>query len=266
MLTNESKRLRFLDRKINREVGKAIREWNLIQDGDRILVAVSGGKDSYTMLHYLIKFQKKAPVDFKIIAMNLDQKQPGFPADVLPGLFESWNVEWHIETQDTYSIVTDKLDKNATMCSLCSRLRRGILYSTARKLDCNKLALGHHRDDLLQTFLLNAFFSGKMGTIPPIYRIKEGDLDVIRPIYSVPEHWIKEFVDIQKWPIIPCNLCGSQDGLKRQKMAELLDKLREKAPFVKDSLFGALSNIHKGEMLDKKLWLDSEINLRGSRK
>ena len=173
---------------------------------------------------------------------------------------------YHIETQDTYSIVTDKLDEGATMCSLCSRLRRGILYRVARELGCNKLALGHHRDDLLQTFLLNAFYSGKLGTIPPVYRNKDGDIDVIRPLYAVPEHWIAEFADLQQWPIIPCNLCGSQDGLKRQKMGELLEGLRQASPHVKDSLFGALSNLHPGELLDPKLWPDPTCNRRDLRK
>lgn len=258
----EPRRLTFLDRKINREVGRAIREWNLIQPGDRILAAVSGGKDSYTMLHYLLKFQKKAPIEFEVVAMNLDQGQPGFPKETLPHLFEEWGATYHIETQDTYSIVLDKLDPGATMCSLCSRLRRGVLYRVARELKCNKLALGHHRDDLLQTFLLNAFFSGKLGAMPPMYRTKDGDIDVIRPLYSVPEHWIKEFVDMQAWPIIPCNLCGSQEGMRRQQMASLLEDLRASNPNVKNSLFGAMGNIHKNEMLDRSIWDDSRISLR----
>ncbi len=244
--------------KINREIGRAIGEFGLIQEGDHILVAVSGGKDSLCMLHMLKQFQKKAPVDFRILAVNLDQGQPDFPAHILPELFTAWGVPHHIEYQDTYSVVLEKTAPGKTMCSVCSRLRRGILYRIAREKGCNKIALGHHRDDLMQTFLMNAFFSGKLGTMPPVYTIEEGDLQVIRPLYSVSEEWIAEYAAAMQWPIIPCNLCGSQDGLKRQEMKKLLAQLNEKFPEMKNSLFGALGNVHVNQLLERGLWANPD--------
>lgn len=241
-------------RRINHLIGRAIAEYDLIRSGDRILVAVSGGKDSLCLLHFLRDFQKKAPVDFDILAVNLDQGQPGFPADVLPRLFRDWDVPHHIEFQDTYSIVLEKTSEGGTYCALCSRLRRGVLYRIAREKGCNRIALGHHRDDLLQTFLMNALFSGKLGTMPPVYTVAEGDLQVIRPLYSVPEELLARYAEISGWPIVPCNLCGSQDGLKRREMADLLRTLEEKSPGVKASLFGAMGNPHLDELLNPALW------------
>ena len=242
--------------KINRAVGKAIHDYELIREGDRILVAVSGGKDSLTMLHFLREFQRKAPVRFELLAVNVDQGQPGFPKEVLPNLFRQWDVPFHIETQDTYSVVLEKTMPGKTYCAVCSRLRRGILYNIAREHGCNKIALGHHRDDLIQTFLLNAFFSGQLGTMVPVYTIEAGDLQVIRPLFAVQEEWVVPYVAEREWPIIPCNLCGSQEGLKRKEMARLLDELQTKFPEVKNSLFRALGNPHTEQLLDRELWSD----------
>ncbi len=242
--------------RINHAIGRAIADYSLIEAGDRILVAVSGGKDSLTMLHFLRDFQRKAPVGFDLLAVNVDQGQPGFPKDVLPRLFAEWDVPFHVEAQDTYSVVLEKTAPGKTYCAVCSRLRRGILYRLARERGCNKIALGHHRDDLLQTFLLNAFFAGQLGTMTPIYTVSEGDLRVIRPLYSVREEWVKTFVAARDWPVIPCNLCGSQEGLKRKEMARLLEQLNEKFPEIKNSLFHALGNPHVEQLLDRELWND----------
>lgn len=255
---NPNKDLQKLHTKINHGIGRAIEEFKLICEGDRILVAVSGGKDSLCLLHFLLQFQRKAPISFEVLAVNLDQGQPGFPPEVLPNLFEAWGAPYHIEKQDTYSIVLERI-QGRTMCSLCSRLRRGILYRVARERGCTKIALGHHRDDLLQTFLMNAFFSGKLGSMPPIYTIEEEDLQIIRPLYAVSEAWIAEYVALSQWPIIPCNLCGNQEGLKRQEMAELLGTLEKSYPELKNSLFGALGNVHRNELLDRSLWAHSDF-------
>ncbi len=246
--------------RINHLIGKAIVEFDMIREGDRILVAVSGGKDSLCLLHFLTKFQKKAPVRFEILAVNLDQGQPGFPSEVLPRLFKDWNAPHHIEFQDTYSIVIEKTKIGGTYCALCSRLRRGVLYRVAREKGCNRIALGHHRDDLLQTFLMNALFSGKLGTMPPIYTIAEGDLQVIRPLYAVPEDLLARYAALSEWPIVPCNLCGSQEGLKRKETASLLESLEAKNPGIKASLFGAIGNPHLDELLNPVLWTGSRAS------
>ena len=229
--------------KINREIGRALVDYSMIETGERVLVAVSGGKDSLCLLHFLIEFQKKAPIPFELLAVNLDQGQPGFPETVLPELFRSWGVPFHIEKQDTYSIVKEKLTEKDTPCSLCSRLRRGILYRIAREKGCKKIALGHHKDDLLQTFLLNAFFAGKLRTMSARYTIESGEIDVIRPLYSVSEEWIESFVSSRGWPIVPCNFCGSRDDLKRQEMEKLLTELTGRFPGLKNSLFGAIKTL-----------------------
>ncbi|MCP5484862.1 MAG: tRNA 2-thiocytidine(32) synthetase TtcA [Spirochaetales bacterium] len=235
-------------------MGRAIAAFDQIQNDDRILVAVSGGKDSLCLLHFLSELKRRAPVRFDLIAVNVDQGQPGFPARTLPTLFREWGVQFHIETQDTYSIVLEKTPEGKAYCSLCSRLRRGILTSVARRLDCNKLALGHHREDLVHTFLLNALYSGKLGTMPPIYEVAEGGLSVIRPLCSVPESWLAEYARMAGWPIIPCNLCGSQAGLRRAKVRELLNTLEKNDPEIRNSLFAALGNVHRNELLDRSLW------------
>lgn len=249
--------------KINRHTGKAINDFDLIQQGDRILAAVSGGKDSLLMARLLADFQKKAPVDFEILAVNLDQGQPGFDSSPLAEQMQEWQIPFHAEYQDTYSVVLEKTRPGKSYCAVCSRLRRGVLYRIARERGFNKIALGHHREDLINTFIMNAFYAGKLGTMPPVYTVAEGDLKVIRPLVNVPEDLIVQYVQEKGWKLIPCNLCGSQEGLKRQKTNELLMNLEKEHPGVKASLFGALSNLHTDELLDRSLWTGSRFNDAG---
>ena len=235
-------------------VWKAMDEYQMISDGDRVLVCISGGKDSYTLLDILIHFQKYSQINFSLVAVNLDQKQPGFPEHVLPNYLSKLGVSYKIVEKDTYSIVKEKTPEGKTTCSLCSRLRRGILYDTARKLDCNIIALGHHREDILETFFLNLFFSGKLETMPPKYRIDKGDLDVIRPLAYCKEEMISAFSIYKKYPIIPCNLCGSQPQLQRQAIKELLSKWEDKFPNRKSIMLNALKNVSPSHLLDTDLF------------
>ncbi len=205
-----------LKNRLEHQVGKAIFDFNMIEEGDAVMVCLSGGKDSYTLLDILITLRKRAPIDFRIVAMNLDQKQPGFPADILPNYLKSLGVEYHIETQDTYSIVKDKIPEGKTTCSLCSRLRRGIIYKVAGELGANKIALGHHRDDMIETLFLNIFFAGKLKAMPPKLVTDKGDHIVIRPLAYCVEKDIARYARGMAFPIIPCNLCGSQENLQRQ--------------------------------------------------
>ncbi len=202
--------------RLEHHVGQAIADYNMIEDGDSVMVCLSGGKDSYTLLDILLALRKRAPIDFRIVAMNLDQKQPGFPADVLPNYLKKVGVEYHIETQDTYSIVKEKIPEGKTTCSLCSRLRRGIIYKVAGELGANKIALGHHRDDMIETLFLNMFFGGKLKAMPPKLVTDKGDHIVIRPLAFCAEKDIARFARAMEFPIIPCNLCGSQENLQRQ--------------------------------------------------
>lgn len=250
-LTSTEKKLH---NKINAEIGKAIADLNMIQEGDKIMIAVSGGKDSLCMLHFLMGFQKKAPINFEIVAVNLDQGQPGFPAHILPELFKSWNVPHHIEYRDTYSVVVEKIKGSNTYCSLCSRLRRGVLYDLAKKMGCNKLALGHHLDDLIETFLMNAFYSGQLASMAPHYKTNKENISVIRPLYALEEQTIAAYAALQNWPIVPCNLCGSQDGMKRQFIKNLLSNLQKENPQIKSSLLNALRNPDPNFLLDPSLW------------
>ena len=211
-----------LEKRLCRQVGQAISEFNMIEEGDRIMVCMSGGKDSYGMLDILMKMKQRAPVDFELIAVNLDQKQPGFPAEILPAYLGSLGIPFHIETQDTYSIVKDKIPEGKTMCSLCSRLRRGILYKVAGQLKCNKLALGHHRDDMLQTFFLNMFFGGKLKGMPPKLLSDNGEFMVIRPLAHVAEADLARWAEHRQFPIIPCTLCGSQENLQRKQIGNMI--------------------------------------------
>jgi tRNA 2-thiocytidine biosynthesis protein TtcA len=241
-----------LEKRLCRQMGQAISDFNLIEAGDRIMVCMSGGKDSYGMLDILLKMQARAPVQFELIAVNLDQKQPGFPAEVLPAYLQSLGVKFHIETQDTYSIVKDKVPEGKTMCSLCSRLRRGILYKVAGELGCNKLALGHHRDDMLQTFFLNMFFGGKLKGMPPKLVSDNGEFMVIRPLAFVAEADLIRWAEHRQFPIIPCTLCGSQENLQRKQIGNMLREWQKKFPGRIENMFAALQNIVPSHLMDSQ--------------
>ncbi|HLW04526.1 MAG TPA: tRNA 2-thiocytidine(32) synthetase TtcA [Azoarcus sp.] len=243
-----------LKKKLERGVGEAIGDFNMIADGDTVMVCVSGGKDSYTLLSCLLELRKRAPIDFRLIAMNLDQKQPGFPADVLPAYFESLGVEYRIVTEDTYSIVKDKIPEGKTTCSLCSRLRRGIIYRTAREIGANKIALGHHRDDILETFFLNLFFGGRTKSMPPKLVSDDGENVVIRPLAYCTEADIARFSRTMAYPIIPCNLCGTQENAQRQQIKAMLQGWAQAHPGRIESIFTALSNVVPSHMLDADLF------------
>jgi tRNA 2-thiocytidine biosynthesis protein TtcA len=242
-----------LEKRLCREVGKAIVDYNMIEQGDRVMVCLSGGKDSYALLDILLKLQARAPIQFELIAVNLDQKQPGFPADVLPAYLEKKGVKFHIENQDTYSIVKDKITDGKTMCSLCSRLRRGILYRVAKELGCTKIALGHHRDDMLQTLLLNMFFGGKLKGMPPKLQSDNGEHIVIRPLAYVDERDLVKWAAVQQYPIIPCTLCGSQENLQRKQVGLMLREWQTKHPGRLDNMLHAMQNVVPSHLMDAKL-------------
>ena len=243
-----------LEKRLCRQVGQAIMDFNMIEEGDRLMVCMSGGKDSYGMLDILLKMQQRAPIRFEIVAVNLDQKQPGFPDHILPEYLKSLGVEYHIETQDTYSIVKRNIPEGKTMCSLCSRLRRGILYSVARRLKCNKLALGHHRDDMLQTFFLNMFFAGKLKGMPPKLTSDNGEFVVIRPLANVAEKDLIRWAEHRRFPIIPCTLCGSQENLQRVQIGNMLREWEKKYPGRTETMFTALQNVAPSHLMDAKLF------------
>ena len=251
---NTSNTLSKLRKFLEGRVGKAIGDYNMIADGDTILVCVSGGKDSYTLLAMLMALQQRAPVSFRLIAMNLDQKQPDFPADVLPRYLEARGVPFRIVEADTYAIVRDKIPKGKTTCSLCSRLRRGIIYRTAKELGANKIALGHHRDDMVHTLFLNMLFGGKLKAMPPKLVTDDGAHVVIRPLAYCPEKDIAKFARGMAFPIIPCNLCGSQDNLQRQKIREMMEEWDRRYPGRTESVFTAMQNIVPSHLADNALF------------
>ena len=239
-----------LEKRLCRDVGRAIVDFNMIEEGDKVMVCVSGGKDSYAMLDILLKLQKRAPINFSLVAVNLDQKQPGFPADILPAYLTRLGVPFHIENQDTYSIVKRVIPEGKTLCSLCSRLRRGILYRVAGELGATKIALGHHRDDMLQTFFLNLFFAAKLKSMPPKLVSDDGKNIVIRPMAYVPEKELIRWAEIQSFPIIPCTLCGSQENLQRKQIGNMLRDWDTKFPGRLESMFGALQHIVPSHLMD----------------
>lgn len=234
--------------------GKAIGDYNMIEDGDTVLVCMSGGKDSHAMLMILLALQERAPVNFKLIAMNLDQKQPGFPADILPAYFEKLGVEYRIVEADTYSIVKEKIPEGKTTCSLCSRLRRGIIYTTAQQLGANKIALGHHRDDIVQTLFLNMFYGAKMKAMPPKLATNRGEFMVIRPLAYCAEKDIAAYARGMQFPIIPCDLCGSQENLQRQKMKDMLNAWEREQPGRINNIFRAIGNVEPSHLADTDLY------------
>ena len=242
-----------LEKRLCREAGKAIVQYNMIEEGDKVMVCMSGGKDSYTLLDILLKLKARAPIHFELIAVNLDQKQPGFPEHVLPDYLRSVGVPFHIENEDTYSIVKRLIPEGKTTCSLCSRLRRGILYRVADELGATKIALGHHRDDILATLLLNMFFGGKLKSMPPKLVSDDGRHVVIRPLAFVAEKDTTQWAKVRQFPIIPCNLCGSQENLQRKQIGDMLRDWQRKYPGRIENMFAALQNVVPSHLMDASL-------------
>lgn len=243
-----------LQKRLRREVGRAIEDYNMIQEGDLIMVCLSGGKDSYTMLDILRSLQRSAPVRFELVAVNLDQKQPGFPEHVLPDYLEKEGVQYHILEKDTYSIVKEKTPEGKTTCALCSRLRRGSLYGFAEEIGATKIALGHHRDDIVETLFLNMFFGGRMKAMPPKLRSDDGRNVVIRPLAYCREKDIARFARHREFPIIPCNLCGSQENLQRQAVKAMLQQWDREHPGRIESIFSAIQNVSPSQLADSQLF------------
>ena len=249
-----SQKFIHLQKKLRRQTGKAIGDYHMIEDGDRVMVCLSGGKDSYTLLDVLLQLQPIAPVYFELVAVNLDQKQPGFPKHVLPNFLDSLGVEFHIVEQDTYNIVKEKLEPGKTMCSLCSRLRRGILYNTAQKLNADKIALGHHMDDLVETLFLNMFHGSRLKTMPPKLVSDDQRNIVIRPLVYCREKDIAKYAKRREFPIIPCNLCGSQLNLERTRIKNMIAEWDKESSDRVTNIFRSMQNITSSHMLDTALF------------
>lgn len=243
-----------LQKRLRRHVGNAITDFNMIEDGDKVMVCLSGGKDSYTMLEILRNLQKHAPIKFEIVAVNLDQKQPGFPEEVLPNYLQSIDQPYYILEKDTYSIVTEKTPEGKTTCALCSRLRRGSLYGFATEIGATKIALGHHRDDIMETLFLNMFYGGKLKAMPPKLLSDDKKNVLIRPLAYCKESDIQAFSDLKQFPIIPCNLCGSQDGLQRQVIKDMLQSWNKQHPGRLDVIFKSIQNVAPSQLADRTLF------------
>ena len=243
-----------LAKRLRRNVGQAIADFNMIEDGDRVMVCLSGGKDSHALLDILLQLREIAPVRFELVAVNLDQKQPGFPAEVLPGYLKGLGVPFHIEEQDTYSVVKRVIPEGKTTCSLCSRLRRGVLYRVAGELGATKIALGHHRDDILETLFLNMFYGGKLKAMPPKLVSDDGRHIVIRPLAYCRERDLEAWAALRRFPIIPCDLCGSQEQLKRKETKALLREWDRRFPGRVEKIFAALGNVAPSHLADPTLY------------
>ncbi len=252
-----------LHKRLCRLVGQAIGDFNMIEEGDKVMVCLSGGKDSYALLDILMTLRERAPIHFDIVAVNLDQKQPNFPADILPAYLEKLGIPYHIENQDTYSIVKRLIPEGKTTCSLCSRLRRGILYRVADELGANKIALGHHRDDILETFFLNMFFGGKLKGMPAKLQSDDGKHIVIRPLAYVKEIDTQAYADLKKFPIIPCDLCGSQENLQRKQIKNLMREWEKQHPGRVENIFSSLSTVVPSHLMDKDLFSFRDLHPSG---
>jgi tRNA 2-thiocytidine biosynthesis protein TtcA len=252
-----------LSKRLHRQVGQAIADFNMIEAGDKVMVCLSGGKDSYALLDILMSLRQRAPVEFEIVAVNLDQKQPGFPAHVLPEYLAKVGIPFHIENQDTYSIVKRLIPEGKTMCSLCSRLRRGILYRVADELGATKIALGHHRDDMVVTLLMNMFFGSRMKGMPPKLVSDDGRHIVIRPLAYVAEMDLERWAVHRQYPIIPCTLCGSQDNLQRAQIKQMLREWDKRFPGRVDNMFSAMGNIVPSHMMDRNLYPFATLQTTG---
>jgi tRNA 2-thiocytidine biosynthesis protein TtcA len=252
-----------LSKRLHRQVGQAVVDFNMIEPGDKVMVCVSGGKDSYALLDILLSLRRRAPVPFEIVAVNLDQKQPGFPEHVLPEYLRSREVPFHIENQDTYSIVKRLIPEGQTMCSLCSRLRRGILYRVAGELGATKIALGHHRDDMVVTLLINMFFGGRMKSMPPKLVSDDGRNVIIRPLAYVAEDDLSRWAGHRQFPIIPCTLCGSQDNLQRVQVKKMIREWEREYPGRIDNMFHAMGHITPSHMMDRNLYPFTTIQPTG---
>ena len=245
-------RFNKLQKRLRREMGQAIADYNMVEEGDRIMVCLSGGKDSYTMLDILMNLRRSAPVSFDLLAVNLDQKQPGFPEHVLPEYLQSLDVPYHVIEQDTYSVVNRVVPEGKTTCGLCSRMRRGALYAYAEEHGYNKIALGHHRDDILETFFLNMFYGGQLKAMPAKLKSDNGKHIVIRPLSYSREKDIAEFAELKQYPIIPCNLCGSQENLQRVQMKKMLEQWDKECPGRVETIFNSLKNVKPSQLLDRQ--------------
>jgi tRNA 2-thiocytidine biosynthesis protein TtcA len=250
-----------LQKRLRRYAGRAIADYGMIEDGDRIMVCVSGGKDSYAMLDILQRLQHNAPVNFELVAVNMDQKQPGFPEDVLPQYLNSLDIEYHIVEKDTYSIVKEKIPDGKTTCGLCSRLRRGTLYAFAEDIGANKIALGHHRDDIVETLFLNMFYGGRLASMPPKLLADDGRNIVIRPMAYCRERDIEKYARLKDFPIIPCNLCGSQENLQRQNIKAMLREWEQSSPGRVNNIFRAIQNIAPSQLADTDLFGFANLTL-----